>query len=333
MKRSKSLPPGLYVYRTLPSHFNCTAERPLAVIDQFDGPAPGTHPTVPSWISIDMFPGKASFSAIYVVSRIQHDCKTAKYSNRMYADALALGLTDPSVGAELCTRHNVGLRNDRMYVMDLRWNSFNTRTECAKAIPRVKGLRGLFWSNHTSETRRVEREVLFWLFGYTNELPREVQTVDNPGEKHQVRFLLMELTGFREGLPRPPSNTTSWFLHVYFEGDFKIATHTIGIVPEGMRRISAPVKDDEENYWHHMKLSRGDKPTPYSVGTSYKSTVYGQDTKLLCEIQKYVFKETGGCMAVAVNYTLYYDSVFRQYAVMVCHTVLETNDEPHVFRL
>ena len=251
----------------------------------------------------------------------------------MYGEALALGLTDPSVGAELCTNHNVAVRNDRMCVMDLRWNSFNTRTECVNAIPRVKGLRGLFWSNHISETLKIEREVLFWLFGYTNELPREVHTADNQDEKHNVKYLLLDLTRFHEDLPQPPSKTTSWFRHIYFEGDFDIATYAIGIVPEGMRRISTPVKDHKENYWHQMKLSPGDRPTPYSVGTAYKSTVYEQDTELLLEIQKFVFKETGGCMAVAVNYTLYYDSVIREYQVMVCHTVLDKNDDLRVFRL
>lgn len=336
MKRSESLPPGLYVYMTCPRPSCChyTAERPLAVIDQFHGSAPGTHTNVPA---IYMYPGKDSFSAMYVVRRrlvgVNNDCKTVKYGNRMYGEALALRLINPFAGDELCTSHNVALRNDHMYVMDLRWNSFNTRSECVKAIPRSKGLRGLFWANHTCDPQEIERQVLFWLFGFNNELPREVNTLENENEKHSVTYLLLDLTRFQEDLPQPPSKDESWFLHVYFEGDFDIATYAIGIVPDGMSRISTPVAAHKEIYWHQLELCHGKRPTPYSVGTAYESAVCEQDTKLLLNIQKYAFAKTGGCMGVAVNYTLCYDWASEEYKVMVCHTIMDSNDCLDFFKL
>ncbi|KAK2821885.1 hypothetical protein Q5P01_021950 [Channa striata] len=36
IERSRSLPPGLYVYRSRPSHFGCSKQRPLTVVDQFN---------------------------------------------------------------------------------------------------------------------------------------------------------------------------------------------------------------------------------------------------------------------------------------------------------
>lgn len=107
-------PPGLYVYKTQPSHFGCTAERPIAVVEQFNyvSQSKQSWEVLPNVFTIDMFPGHENFSVLYVMDR-KLTITIPEYVNRMYGEARALGITCSTMNAIACNHHEVAMRTDR----------------------------------------------------------------------------------------------------------------------------------------------------------------------------------------------------------------------------
>ncbi|KAI4792885.1 hypothetical protein KUCAC02_033080 [Chaenocephalus aceratus] len=294
LTKSETLPPGLYVYRTRPSHFGCTIERPLVVIEQFnfvnESDTRGGPGKLPRVITIDMFPGRDNFSAVYVFSR-KLDVPAHEYGNRLFGEASALGLIEPRYPAPVvCKHHEVAMRRERVCVIDLRWKGFETRTACFEAIPRVRGLQALVWCNHICNFQEVECKVLSWLFGLANDLPKEVQMVDYKNQVHGVRYILMDTDTFPGLMPEPPIANESFFLHTYFTGDFNVATHAIGRISGSRSRMGTP-----------------SPPSRLSLpGTRYLASP---------------------------THTLYYHAPGRQYKIMVSHTVMDNDPNLNIFRL
>lgn len=244
LKKSKCLPPGLYVYRRRPRHFGCTVERPIAVVEQFNFSRLSASSDLPNVITINMYPGCDNYSAMYIVTR-KHGRLTPEYGNRIFGEAAALGLIEPqSLGNVLASeRYGVALRTERMYVLDLRWRGFDTQTACVDAIPKVKGLKAIMWSNHNNNVQDIECRVLSWIFGHSNELPLEVQMVDNTPEALGVRYILLDMETFTGALPQPPREDASFFIHTYFTGDLARATAAVGEFAGSKSRMGSPCRD------------------------------------------------------------------------------------------
>lgn len=139
---SSTLPPGLYVYRARPPHFGCSREMPMIVLDQFNFVTTCTAAGgLPAAITVDAFPGRQNFSALYVMTR-RIILRTHEYSNRLLGEALALNLLEPASAARLvsCDHHHVAMRTDTKCVLDFRWNSFDSMSECLNAVPKIRGL-------------------------------------------------------------------------------------------------------------------------------------------------------------------------------------------------
>lgn len=119
LKWSHWLPPGLYINRTQPTHFGCTLERPLKVVDQFNFLS-HSHSLregegLPSAISIEMYPGRENVSVLYVITR-KLPISIAEYGNRVFGEARALGI-DPSSSTSArdmgaCEHYEVSMRTE-----------------------------------------------------------------------------------------------------------------------------------------------------------------------------------------------------------------------------
>lgn len=338
LKKSRNLPPGLYVYRTPPFHFGCTAERPLSVIDQFNfvshSNSFGNREGLPSTITIQMFPGYENLSVMYVIRR-ECDIRVHEYGNRMFGEATAIGVTDSSSArnAISCQHHDVAMRTNRACVIDLRWKGFDTKTSCLKAIPRVCGLRALLWSNHSSNFQEIEAKVLTWIFGLCNELPKEVQMVDYANTRYGIRYLLIEMETFTRVLPDPPNRNATFFMHTHFEGDFNLAMMTIGEVPPVRSRMGSPCRDAFA-FWYCLPAVGNCQPTPFSCGVKHSSPVTGITEEVEQSLLEWTRAKNGSsCLGTAVQYTLYYHARDMKYKMMVSHTVRDADTTLDIFRL
>lgn len=128
-RRSESLPPGFYVYKSRPSHFGCTAQRPLAVLEQFNFE---TSDWVPDTISVEVYPGGDSFSAVHVIDRNFNLRTIPEYSNRLFGEATALDLIldEHRRSAVVCGKHLIVKRTGEVCVIDMHWNAFETWRPC-----------------------------------------------------------------------------------------------------------------------------------------------------------------------------------------------------------
>lgn len=338
LRKSQSLPPGLYVYRNRPSHFGCTEERPLTVVDQFNFVSQSEQfrswEGLPSTITIDMFPGRENFSVLYVISR-KLAIHVPEYGNRMFGEARALGIVEPcsTMNAIACEHHEVAMRTERVCVIDLRWKGFDTQTACMKAIPRVRGLQAVVWSNHSDKYQEIECEVLAWLFALKNELPREVHMIDYKREALGVRYILMDMETFPGVLPKPPSRNVSFFIHTYFMGDLTLATNAIGEVPGTRSRMGSPCPNASFAFWYSLPAMGHCQPTPFSCGVRHgcASPITEELKRSLLE---WALEQDGtSCLAIAVQHTLYYHTVAMKYKMMVSHTVMDNDTTLNIFKL
>lgn len=339
LKKSQSLPPGLYVYRNRPSHFGCTEERPLTVVDQFNFVGQSgqfrSWEGLPSAITIKMFPGRDNFSVLYVIGR-KLAIPVPEYGNRMFGEARALEIVESCSTRNViaCEHHEVAMRTEQVCVIDLRWKGFDTKTACIKAIPRVRGLQAVVWSNHSSNYQEIECKVLMWLFGISNELPREVHMVDYKRESLGVRYILMDMETFPGVLPEPPSRKTSFFIHTYFIGDLTLATNAIGDMPGTRRRMGSPCPNASAfAFWYSVPAMGYCQPTPFCCGVRHgcASTITEEFRKSLV---KWALEKDGtSCLAIAVQHTLYYHTGQMKYKMMVSHTVMDNDTALTIFKL
>lgn len=339
LRKSQSLPSGLYVYRTHPAHFGCTAERPLTVVEQFNFVSQSeqfiSREGLPSSITIEMFPGCDNFSALYVINR-NLAMSVPEYGNRMFGEARALGIIEgcAPITAVACEHHEVAMRTERVCVIDLRWKGFHTKTACNKAIPRVRGLQAVVWSNHNATFQDIECKVLTWIFGLSNELPKEVQLIDYKSEAYGLRYILMDMETFPGVLPQPPSGTASFFIHTHFMGDFTLAINTIGMVSEGRSRIGSPCENVSAfAFWYELPALGYCQPTPFSCGVRYGITPTLTEELKSSLLEWALSKDGTSCLAIAVQHTLYYHAGEMKYKMMVSHTVMDNDTTLHMFKL
>lgn len=339
LRRSQSLPSGLYIYRTQPTHFGCTVERPLMVLDQFNFVSQtqhlGLNTGLPHAITIKMFPGRENFSVLYVINRNLAIRNLAisgpEYGNRMFGEAKALGMVDPCLSASSCEHEDVAMRTERMCVIDLRWKGFDTKSDCIKAIPKLKGLQALVWCNHSSDPTGIECKVLAWLFDIENQLPKEVHLIDYKREMLSVGYILMDMDTFPGSLPKPPTKKSTYFVHTYFAGDLRLATDGIGEVPEYRSRMGSPSRNNCFNFWYSLPTLGCCQPTPFSCGVRHEQVSEITDD-FKTHLQEWVLGKDGtSCMGLAVQHTLYYHAVDMKYKLMVSHTVM--NNDLNIFKL
>ncbi|KAJ8009880.1 hypothetical protein DPEC_G00068770 [Dallia pectoralis] len=339
LEKSRCLPPGLYVYRTCPSHFGCTAERPLMVLDQFNFVCQPEQ--VRSWeglpraITIGMFPGREHFSALYVISR-KLAIPVLEYGNRIYGEARALEIIESysTMNAIPCEHHEVAMRTERECVIDLRWKGFETKTACLKAIPKVRGLQAVVWSNHSGDFQDIECKVLAWLFGVSNTLPKEVQLMDFKREALGVRYILMDMKMFPGVLPMPPIRDVSFFVHTYFTGDFNLATTAIGEVPGTRSRIGSPCPNSSAfSVWYSLPAMGYCQPTPFSCGVRHGHTSTISEGFKRSLLEWTLGKDGTSCLAVAVQHTLCYHGGERKYKMVLSHTVMDHDTTLNMFKL
>lgn len=337
MKRSTSLPPGLYVYRTPLSHFGCTVERPLKVLDQFNFVSHsndfGKWDELPSSITIDMFPGHDNISVVYKIKR-PLQIHVPEYGDRLYGEARAMGVVDPSMPGHGCAYHNVALRTKDAYVIDLRWKGFHTKTACIKAIPRLKGMQAVVWSNHNVNCQNIECAILQWILGLLNELPKEVQMIDYSQERLGVMYIQMEMDTFPGLLPEPPSRKESFFIHAYFIGDYQLATNAIGEITSPRSRIGTPCLNVSTlSEWYILPDLKHRTPTPFDCGLRHECEFVITE-KFKTSLQEWIFKQDGSsCQGLAVQFTLYYDANTMQYKTIISHTVMANDSSLNFFKL
>lgn len=334
IQRSKWLPPGLYVYRRRPTHFGCTVDRPVAVIEQFNLNRTAVDPELPNAITIDMFPGCDNYSAMYIVTRKQSRL-TPEYGNRIFGEAAALGIVEsvhPPGYMSASERYEVAIRTERMYVLDLRWKAFDTRTRCVHAIPRIKGMKAILWSNHNGDVQNTECKVLSWLFGHSNELPSDVQMVDYTAETLGVRYILVDMDTFTGVLPQPPRAGMSFFTHTHFTGDLATATAAIGHVTGPRSRMGSPCQGKPLDVWYTLPSMGSCHPTPYTCGDRYADVNITDEMK--ADLIEWTLKtDAADCQGLAVQHTLYYHWETAQYKMMLCHTVPDADTSLNMFRL
>lgn len=324
-RRSRVLPPGLYIYAKKPRHIDCTAERPICVIEQFAGQIEPSA-ELPERVFIDVFPGRDNYSAVYAVSRTLSVVENVEYSNRVFGELSAMALVDyRSTVAVACKHHQVAIRNKTVYVLDLRWNGMNTKTDCLKAIPKLRGIKALIWSNHNENNQDIEANVLSWLSGHTNQLPTSVNLIDYTTERNGIRYIILDIGEYKSKLPRAPRLGTSVFMPVYFIGDRKLASQAIGTLPTNMARMGSPCTDPALR-WYALPSLGFCNPTPFSHGTLTDSTwqCSQEDHSRLVE---WTLQTAGSeCSGLAVQYTLYYHEIKREYKMMMTHTLPDAQD-------
>lgn len=335
MKKSRWLPPGLYVYRKKPAHFGCTVERPIAVIEQFNFNMSRAVPELPNAITIDIFPGCNNYSTMYIVMR-KHSRLTPKYGNRIFGEGAAMDVMDmthhPPEGIVASERYEVAIRTERMYVLDMRWRAFDTLTACVQAIPKIKGMKAIFWSNHNGNVQETECKVLSWIFGHCNELPPEVNMVDNTAETLEVRYMLVNMDTYPGELPQPPRRDMSFFTHTFFDGDHNLALAAAGVVMSPKSRMGSPCDDKPFAFWYALPTMGSCHPTPYTSGEMYAEV--NSTEKVKNELVEWTLGTDGAdCQGLAVQHTLYYHCEQNQFKMMVCHTVHDTDKSLNVFRL
>lgn len=266
IRKSSWLPPGLYVYRKKPAHFGCTVERPISVIEQFNFNITRAVSELPNAITIDIYPGCNNYSAMYIVTRRHSSRLTPEYGNRIFGEAAAMGIMDLSQHSPdaiaASERYEVAMRTERMYVCDMRWRAFDTLTACVKAIPKIKGMKAIFWSNHKGNVQDIECKVLSWIFGHCNELPPEVNMVDHTANSLEVRYMLVTMDTYPHELPQPPRRDMSFFTHTYFDGDYNLALDAAGIVTSPKSRMCSPCGESSFALWYALPTMGSCHPTP-----------------------------------------------------------------------
>lgn len=220
-----------------------------------------------------------------------------------------------------------------MCVIDLRWKSFDTKSACIKAIPRVRGLHAVVWSNHSRDIQDIECKVLMWLFGLSNDLPKEVQMIDYKREVLGLRYILMDTDTFPGVLPHPPSRKTSFFIHTYFMGDFKLATNAIGEVRGDRSRLASPCSSSSSfANWYSLSNMGRSQPTPFSCGIRYGCALLSAEFKRSL-VEWALEKDGTSCLAIAVQHTLYYHATEKKYKMMVSHTLMDNDTTLNTFQL
>lgn len=340
LRKSQSLPAGLYVYRTRPQHFGCTLEGPVTILDQFNficTPVPRQE-AIPDAIIIDMFPGRDNFSSIYVIEREQIGL-TPEYGNRIFGEAMAMGLiqaySDSGIRATPCKFQDIALRTEAACVVDLRWKGFDTKTSCIASVPKLRGLLGLVWSNHIDDYQETEQSVLLWVFGFSTKLPKQVHMVDYKSEVLGVRYIIMETDTYPGPMPSPPCRNSSYFIHTYFIGDLKLAHNAIGCVPESRSRMGTPcqISTGTSAFWYSLTECTPCLPTPFSCGVKCDHTVQPMDEVMTSLINWTLEQDGASCLALAVQHTLYYVAWERKYKIMITHTVMDCDKSLHIFKL
>lgn len=337
IKASATLPPGFYVYKRKPRHFGCTLERPIEILDQFNFVASECNHSLPNTITVHMFPGRESYSAMYILNRKVESGRPCtmipEYGNRVFGEVAALGILDTRTTDTFtaCKHHMVAVRNERMCVLDLRWRAMETKSACLDAIPKVRGLKAVMWSNHSDAVQDVECSILAWLFGLSNTLPKEVQLVDYSDKHLGVRYILVDMDMYPGPLPKPPCSTESCYVHIYFLGDRKHASSAIGKVPASKSRMGSPLEPFE--CWYVLPALDFCQPTPFSCGVK-------SDTRMEFPLDKRsqlsewtTNTDAGACQGLAVQHTLYYHATKKEYKMMICHTVTDTDTSLSMFRL
>ncbi|KAK7878294.1 hypothetical protein WMY93_031113 [Mugilogobius chulae] len=339
MKRSSSLPPGLYVYRRKPRHFGCTLERPLTVLKQhnFECRTDTGVGGLPNAITIEMFPGQDSFSAIYVMDR-EAPVPKSEYSNRLFGEARAVGVLDICcLGTAVpCLHLDVAVRTERRCVLDLRWSSFDTATQCLRAVPGLRGLQAVVWSNHRDDVQKIESGILSWLFRVKNELPRGVQLIDRTHEEMALRYTLLSVNDFPGVLPKPPVERKSFFTHVFFSGDTQCATMAVGEVPVPWSRMGSPCSNQRAfGIWYLLPRLRNLMPTPFSCGIKYDNDFSTREEEgVKNHLLEWADAMQGNKhLGIAVQYTLFYDGRKKTYDMMITHTIMAKDDNFNIFRL
>lgn len=340
LRRSRTLPPGLYVYVKRSPHVDCCLERPICVIDQFAGQQE-TRVDLPECVFIDLFPGRDNYSAMYFVSRtLLSGLDCVEYSNRAFGELSAMSFVDyksPGHNVTTCKHHQVAVRNKSSYIMDLRWNSFDTKTDCLDAIPKMKGLKALIWSNHSEHNQDIETTVLSWLNGYTNQLPDDVTMVDCTNERNGVRYILLDMVDYKGRLPRAPAVGSSVFMRLSFTGDRNLANQTIGTLPRNVARMGSPSDNNDDSTdgqsWYALPPSLGyNNPTPFSYGTCTGSK-WHHHREDYAQLVEWTRSQKGGdCSDLAVQYTLYYHEAKCEYRMMLTHIVNDSQPN-YMFRL
>lgn len=336
IRKSSWLPPGLYVYRKKPSHFGCVVERPISVIEQFNLAATRAGSELPNAITVDMYPGSAIYSAMYVVTR-RHTNLTPEYSNRLFGEVAAMGILDmsqqhPDVIA-VSERHEVAMRTNIMYVCDMRWRAFDTLTACVAAIPKIAGMKAVIWSNcDVGNAQDVECKVLSWIFGHCNELPPEVTVIDHTARGLEVRYILMTMDAYPHDLPQPPRQDVSFFIHTYFSGDYNMALDAAGSVTGPRSRMCSPCGESPFTSWYALPAMGSCQPTPYTCGETHTQV------DITAEMKNNLVGWTlamgaADCQGLAVQHTLHYHCEHKQFQMMVCHTVRDADTSISVFRL
>lgn len=340
LKRSLCLPPGLYVYRTRPRHFGCILERPIAVVEQFNFVGRLEQAELPKAITIDMFPGRDNFSSMYILTRkLMFEDGNKKvipeYGNRMFGEATALGIVESyghgSVAA--CEHHEVAIRTERVCVLDLRWKGLDTKTLCVEAVPKLRGLKAVLWSNHSSDVQEIECKVLTWLFGLANELPREVEMIDYSHEALGVRYILVDMDTFPEVLPKPTCEGVSFYIHTYFTGDLKLARNAIGDVSGTRSRMGSPRPYNSFDFWYTLQAIGHCHPTPFTCGLRHaRATIITDEFKKIL-IDWTLSMDGSKCEGLAVQHTLYYHWERSQYKMMITHTLVDKDSTLSMFKL
>lgn len=337
LKKSRCLPPGLYVYRKRPQHFGCTAERPIAVIEQFNFLGNTDHLELPDIITIDMYPGRDNFSSMYIVTRKlmvnnDHAAMVPEYSNRVFGEVSAMGIMDSHkpTSVTVCEHYQVAVRTSEVCVLDLRWKGLDTKSSCVKAIPRISGLRAVMWSNHTGDTQEVECRVLAYILGLSNELPKGVEMVDNSSEPLGVRYILVDMDGFHGILPRLKRVTESFCIHTYFSGDVKCARAAIGDLSGS--RVRMGLRSADFDTWYTLPALGFCHPTPFTCGVKHSRADITQEVK--DALVDWTLKTDGSeCQGLAVQHTLYYHAERGQYKMMITHIIADKDNTFSMFKL
>lgn len=217
-------------------------------------------------IIIKMFPGCENFSTLYMISR-KLAISVPEYGNRMFGGARALGIVDSCSSMTMisCEHNKVAMWMEWVCVIDLQWKGFDTKTACIKAIPRVRGLQTVVWSNHSGKIQERECNILTWLFSFSNKLRKVVQLINYKREALGVRYILMDMNMFPGSLPKPPTRDTSYFVHTDFVGDQLLAKNAIGEVSECGRRMGSPCPNKPcFTFCYSLPAMGCCQPTPFS---------------------------------------------------------------------
>lgn len=208
----------------------------------------------------------------------------------------------------------------------------DTKSSGLAAIPRLKGVKEIVWSNHAENVQETEISMLAWICGLLRELPGDVHLVYFSNEYMGICYMILDMSTYPNSLPNAPRRNASAFMPVYFSGDKNLATATIGAMPTNTRRIGTPYEEAERRWYVMLTLSQYN-PTPFSCGVASDSPCrYSQqDHDRLVLWTSAV--HGGACEELAVQHTLCYHAYKREYVMMIVHTVTERDNTLAMFQL